>query len=63
MQRGGVTLAASVKLDAEAAGLVEYCSRTLDEVFLQRHGIDLRLAGAGRDGENETVRGGAEEKP
>lgn len=63
MQSGEVTLAESVKLYAEAAGLVEYCTRTLDKVSLQMDEIDLRLAGAGRDGENETVRGGAEEKP
>ena len=63
MQSGEVTLAESVKLYAEAAGLVEYCTRTLDKVSLQMDEIDLRLAGADRDGENETVRGGAEEKP
>ena len=63
MQSGQVTLAESVKLYAEAAGLVEYCTRTLDKVSLQMDEIDLRLAGAGRDGENGTVRGGAEEKP
>ena len=63
MQSGEVTLAESVKLYAEAAGLVEYCTRTLDKVSLQMDEIDLRLADAGRDGENETVRGGAEEKP
>lgn len=63
MQSGEVTLAESVKLYAEAAGLVEYCTRTLDKVSLQMDEIDLRLAGAGRDGENETVHGGAEEKP
>ena len=63
MQSGEVTLAESVKLYAEAAGLVEYCTRTLDKVSLQMDEIDLRLAGAGGDGENETVRGGAEEKP
>ena len=63
MQSGEVTLAESVKLYAEAAGLVEYCTRTLDKVSLQMDEIDLRLAGAGRDGENETVRCGAEEKP
>ena len=63
MQSGEVTLAESVKLYAEAAGLVEYCSRTLDKVSLQMDEIDLRVAGPRPDAENETVRAGAEQKP
>ena len=35
MQSEETTLAESVKLYAEAAGLVDYCSRTLDKVSLQ----------------------------
>ena len=44
MQSEETTLAESVKLYAEAAGLVEYCSRTLDKVSLQIEEIDGRLA-------------------
>ena len=44
MQSEETTLADSVKLYAEAAGLVEYCSRTLDKVSLQIDEIDGRLA-------------------
>ena len=46
MQSEETTLADSVKLYAEAAGLVEYCSRTLDKVSLQIDEIDGRLAAA-----------------
>ena len=56
MQSEETTLADSVKLYAEAAGLVEYCSRTLGKVSLQIVERDGRLAGAekaqsGLDGE------------
>ena len=44
MQSVETTLAESVKLYAEAAGLVDYCSRTLDKVALQIEEIDGRLA-------------------
>ena len=44
MQSEETTLAESVKLYAEAAGLVDYCSRTLDKVALQIEAIDGRLA-------------------
>ena len=44
MQSEETTLAESVKLYAEAAGLVDYCSRTLDKVALQIEEIDGRLA-------------------
>ena len=44
MQSEETTLADSVKLYAEAAGLVEYCSRTLGKVSLQIDEIDGRLA-------------------
>ncbi len=47
MQSEETTLAESVKLYAEAASLVEYCSRTLDAASLQMDEIDLRLASAG----------------
>ena len=40
------TLAESVKLYAEAAGLVEYCSRTLDKTSLQIDEISGRMAAA-----------------
>ena len=43
MQSDETTLAESVKLYAEAAGLVDYCSRTLDKVSLQIEEIDGRL--------------------
>lgn len=46
MQSEETTLADSVKLYAEAAGLVEYCSRTLGKVSLQIDEIDGRLAAA-----------------
>lgn len=44
MQSEETTLAESVKLYAEAAGLVDYCSKTLDKVSLQIEEIDSRLA-------------------
>ena len=44
MQSEETTLAESVKLYAEAAGLVDYCSKTLDKVALQIEEIDGRLA-------------------
>ena len=44
MQSDETTLAESVKLYAEAAGLMEYCGRTLDKVSLQIEEIDGRLA-------------------
>ncbi len=46
MQSEETSLADSVKLYAEAASLVEYCSRTLDKVSLQMDEIDGRLAAA-----------------
>lgn len=46
MQSEETTLADSVKLYAEAASLVEYCSRTLGKVSLQIDEIDGRLAAA-----------------
>ena len=49
MQSEETTLADSVKLYAEAAGLVEYCSRTLGKVSLQIDEIDGRLAAAEKD--------------
>lgn len=52
MQNNETTLAESVKLYAEAANLVEYCSQTLGKVSLQIDEIDSRLAAAdkARDG-------------
>lgn len=44
MQSEETTLAESVKLYAEAANLVEYCSKTLGKVSLQIEEIDSRLA-------------------
>lgn len=44
MQSEETSLAESVKLYAEAANLVEYCSRTLGKVSLQMDEIDGRLA-------------------
>ncbi|WP_242955904.1 MULTISPECIES: exodeoxyribonuclease VII small subunit [unclassified Faecalibacterium] len=46
MQSDETTLAESVKLYAEAAGLVEYCSRTLDKTSLQIDEISGRMAAA-----------------
>ena len=46
MQSEETSLAESVKLYAEAANLVEYCSRTLGKVSLQMDEIDDRLAAA-----------------
>lgn len=46
MQSDDTSLAESVKLYAEAASLVEYCSRTLGKVSLQMDEIDDRLAAA-----------------
>ena len=43
MQSDDTSLAESVKLYAEAASLVEYCSRTLGKVSLQIEEIDSRL--------------------
>lgn len=45
MQSEETSLADSVKLYAEAASLVEYCSQTLDKASLQMDEIDLRLSG------------------
>ena len=47
MQSEETTLAESVKLYAEAAGLVEYCNRTLNKVSLQIDEIAGRMAAAG----------------
>ena len=46
IQSEETSLAESVKLYAEAANLVEYCSRTLGKVSLQMDEIDGRLAAA-----------------
>ena len=46
MQSDETTLAESVKLYAEAAGLVEYCSGTLDKTSLQIDEISGRMAAA-----------------
>ena len=46
MQSDETTLAESVKLYAEAAGLVEYCSSTLDKTSLQIDEISGRMAAA-----------------
>src|SRR5699024_11278474 len=43
MQSEETTLAESVKLYAEAAGLVDYCHKMLDKVSLQIEEIDGRL--------------------
>ncbi len=50
MQSEETTLAESVKLYAEAAGLVDYCSRTLDKVSLQIEEIDGRLGAQAAQG-------------
>ncbi len=46
MQSEETTLAEAVKLYAEAAGLVSFCSDTLDKAALQIEEIDARLSGA-----------------
>ena len=46
MQSDETTLAESVKLYPEAAGLVEYWSRTLDKTSLQIDEISGRMAAA-----------------
>ena len=50
MQSEETTLAETVKLYAEAAGLVDYCSRTLDKVSLQIEEIDGRLGAQAAQG-------------
>lgn len=45
MQSEDTTLAQSVKLYAEAAGLIEYCNAALQKAQLQMDEIDARLAG------------------
>ena len=46
MQDEATSLDKAVKLYAEAAGLVEYCSRTLDKTSLQIGEISGRMAAA-----------------
>ena len=44
MQQEDTSLADSVKLYAEAAGLIHYCNTTLDKAKLQIEEIDASLA-------------------
>lgn len=46
MQEPGTPLAESVKLYAEAAELIRYCNKTLDDAELQIKEIDTRLNNA-----------------
>ena len=62
MQSDGTSLAESVKLYAEAANLVEYCSRTLGKVSLQIEEIDSRLAAAGEVPDGPEVKNDVEEQ-
>ena len=62
MQSDETSLAESVKLYAEAANLVEYCSRTLGKVSLQIEEIDSRLAAAGEAPEGPEVKNDVEEQ-
>lgn len=62
MQSDDTSLAESVKLYAEAASLVEYCSRTLGKVSLQIEEIDSRLAAAGEAPEGPEVKKDVEEQ-
>ena len=62
MQSDDTSLAESVKLYAEAANLVEYCSRTLGKVSLQIEEIDSRLAAAGEAPEGPEVKNDVEEQ-
>ena len=62
MQSDETSLAESVKLYAEAANLVEYCSRTLGKVSLQIEEIDSRLAAAGEVPDGSEVKNDVEEQ-
>ncbi len=62
MQSDETSLAESVKLYAEAANLVEYCSRTLGKVSLQIEEIDSRLAAAGEVPDGPEVKNDVEEQ-
>lgn len=62
MQSEETTLADSVKLYAEAASLVEYCSRTLGKVSLQIDEIDGRLAAAEKAQNGQDVERDVEEQ-
>ena len=62
MQSDETSLAESVKLYAEAANLVEYCSRTLGKVSLQIEEIDSRLAAAGEVPDGPEVKDDVEEQ-
>lgn len=62
MQSDDTSLAESVKLYAEAANLVEYCSRTLGKVSLQIEEIDSRLAAAGEVPDGPEVKNDVEEQ-
>ena len=62
MQSDETSLAESVKLYAEAANLVEYCSRTLGKVSLQIEEIGSRLAAAGEVPDGPEVKNDVEEQ-
>lgn len=62
MQSDETSLAESVKLYAEAANLVEYCSQTLGKVSLQIEEIDSRLAAAGEVPDGPEVKNDVEEQ-
>ena len=62
MQSEETTLAESVKLYAEAAGLVDYCHKTLDKVSLQIEEIDGRLAAREEPACGEAKQDDAEEQ-
>ena len=49
MQSEETSLAESVKLYAEAASLMEYCQKTLQNVSLQMEEIDAKLAPSSDD--------------
>lgn len=53
MQDEDTTLAKSVKLYAEAAELIQYCNKALDDAKLQIEEIDASLSAAG--GETEVT--------
>ena len=62
MQSEETTLAESVKLYAEAAGVVDYCNKTLDKGSLQSEEIDGRLAAREEPAGGEAKQDDAEEQ-
>lgn len=62
MQSDETSLAESVKLYAEAANLVEYCSKTLGKVSLQIEEIDSRMTAASEVPDGPEVKNDVEEQ-